>query len=352
MRTFMLYISLAVASLAITLYACGNGGGGGEKGQVAFYIADEMMGYEAVAAFANSVEILNTGSGALCNVAGPLELEITEFSGVLDLLNVSVCPRDSYNRIRFTFARDVTLTNTSGVTNACSFTSYLDVDDGQPKVLECSGENCTLDLNGAVNVFASQPEKLALDFELKDFIVHGFDNPLEACTVTMKVTPLNASAMKGKGYAERVEGFISDLTGTSFVLTKGNLVFNVDYSVAEYLGTPQADLGIFNALTLAEDDHLRVRVFTNSVDFSTIPYEVDATKVFVKAEGTVSGLDDVNHAFVLNYETKSIAVDYQDAFDSGRVEGVLANGDYVDVRLFGYDAVGRAYLAHKVEVTD
>jgi hypothetical protein len=346
MKKLFLFIALALTA-AIAVYSCGGGGGGGSAatGSVAIFATDDMGDFRSVSAFINSVQIVHTGSGDSCTVLEDEPMDIAELSSTLELLGVEDCPQRSYNRIRFAFSPSVELTDSQETTATCTFDSYKDAS-GQPNRLTCVGDTCMLDINGAVNVFASQTEKLALDFVLKEFIDTGFPDP--GCTVTMKVSPLNASGMRDKkqlGYRERVSGFVSDVTDATFILAKGNDIFIVDYSGATHSGALQSAQGLQDALNLAAGDHLLVRVF-GSINLNTIPYSVTAEKVFIIAEGTMSNLDEPNSTFDLGYNGNTIAVDYTDAI----VEGVLDDGSLVDVKLFGYDDVSMLYLAAKVEV--
>jgi hypothetical protein len=244
-----------------------------------------------VVAVINSVSLRHTGSGQECGLlTGPMEVDIAELSAQILLLGVSECEARSYNRIRVVFDENVTLTENS-LTQICRFVSYKD-DSGNPNILACDPleDTCTLEINGAVNVFAGQHEEVALDFELKDFEVEGF--PGVDCTVTMKVSPLHASGMEGKkqqGYMESVVGSVTshDAGSKTFTLSHGNATYTVDYS----------------------------------------------------------GLQGGSETFTLLFNgTESIAVDYSQA----TVGGALADGAIVEVKLSGVGVA--AYTASKVEV--
>lgn len=331
--------SVIMVAVAAFLYSCG-GGSAPSTGTVSLFAADDISGFEQVAAVINGVSLLNTGSGASCDLlVEPAAMDVAELSDEILLLNVADCPSRSYNRIRIVFKKSVTLTDATG-TQTCEFVSYKD-SAGQPNVLNCTADGtCTLDVNGAVNVFANQNEKLALDFILKDFEVTGFPNP--GCQVTMKVSPLNASGMMGKiqqGYHEAVSGTISalDVTAKTFMLKRGSTRFVVDYSAV-------AQEGIDELLQFAQDKSLRVSVTATSIDAGS---DVAASGIFVKAEGTVAGLGATT--FTLQFGlSDSITVDYSGAV----VEGAspLADGASVDVNLSGVN--GTTYMASKVEVEE
>ncbi len=347
---FLLYALLA-AGFAALIYTCG-GGGGGAKGEVAVYVTDDMSGFEQVAAVANAVQLVHTGSGAACPVLRNEEIDIVDFSSTLDrfamdtmsLVAMADCPARSYNRLRFVFGREVVLAS-GGITNACTFAAETDFggQPGGPNRLRCRGDACAIDINGAVNVFANQTSKLALDFDLKEFRVEGF--PGEDCTVTMmKVSPLNAAGMQGKknnGYHERLSGFITDLPleeEQEFTLTGKGRDFLVDYS-----GVAQP--GIYNALTLAAEERLEVKVLSSNIDFDSS--SVIATAVYVKGEGIIDNLDGSANTFVLTYNDNTINVDFTDAV----VDGAIDNGSYVEVMIHGWRMDGKGfYLAGKVEM--
>jgi hypothetical protein len=272
-RLFALAIlSVILAALALS---CGDGGSGtqSETGTVALYGTDSLAGYESVEAIINTVALVHTGSGDTCTVAEYQDVDITELSAVLEFLGAADCPARSYNRLRLVFEEDVVLTDGQDVTATCVFDTYKD-SKGQPNKLFCEGGLCTVEINGAVNVLASSAGVTGLDFDLKEFEVVDFPDP--SCAVTMKTSPVHASDMAG--LPRVVKGIISELTDTTFLLTKGNDTFLVDYSGAAYEGTPQSDLGIAGLLALARDQHLLVRVSADAIDFTTDPYSVTRTR--------------------------------------------------------------------------
>lgn len=224
---------VVVLTAGVLLYSCSSGGGGGttSSGAVAMYVTDDMSGYKQVIATINKIDILHTGSGASCSVfTGPLTLDIANLAGVMQLINVASCPAVPYNRIHIEFAKSVTLMNDAETTSTCMFTSYKD-EHNNPNTLACGADTCTLDITGAVNVLVNQQNKLALDFDLKNFDVEHFGIP-STCSVTMKVSPLHAGEMEARGHPEAFTGLVSGLSTSNktFTLTRGNTAFSVFYS--------------------------------------------------------------------------------------------------------------------------
>jgi hypothetical protein len=334
---------LAIAALAAIFASCG-GDGGVSTGTVGLFVTDDLSDYQEVAVIINSVSLRHTGTGEECTLftmptppADPLKVDIAELSDEILLLSVSECEARSYNRIRVVLNKEVELTDGS-VTQSCQLVSYKD-ESNNPNILACDpvDDTCTLDVNGAVNVFAGQHEEVALDFMLKDFEVAGF--PGEDCSVTMKVSPLHSSGMEGKqqqGYRESLVGFITshDAQDMIFTLRHGNTTYTVDYS-----GVDQQNIGAL--IGFAFDNNLQVKVLAS--DIGPDGY-ITATGLLVKVEGTVSGLDEGGESFTLQFNGTDIMVDYSTAM----VEGLLAEGVTVEVRLSGLD--GTTYVAAKVEV--
>jgi hypothetical protein len=320
----------------------GGGGGGGQSGTVALYITDDMAAYKQVTATINTIALLNTGSGDSCTVfTGPQTVDITNLAGVMQLINIASCPAVPYNRIHIEFAKSVDLMDLANNTSTCRFMSYKDAQD-KPNALSCGTDACTLDINGAVNVLVSRQNKLALDFDLKSFDVLNFGDPA-TCTVTMKVSPLHAGDMEALKHPESVTGLVSSLSATdkTFTLTRGNASFSVLYSGI----TASRQPGIDALLQRAQDDRLRIRVLASQIDLAN--HVITATALFVKVEGTIAAgsLDTTNHTFTLNYGSgRSMTLDYSSAV----VDGVLAEGGWVGVKLYGYD--GTSFLAQRVEV--
>jgi hypothetical protein len=98
-------------------------------------------------------------------------------------------------------------------------------------------------------------------------------------------------------------------------------------------------------LLRAQDDRLRTRVLASQIGLTN--HVITATALYVKVEGTVAAgsLNTTNHTFAVNYRSaRSIAVDYSSAI----VNGVLAEGGWVEVKLYGFD--GTSFLAGKADV--
>lgn len=334
-----------VIILAGLFYACGGGGGGTQSGTVALYLTDDISDYQQVTATVNKVQLLKTGSTTTCVIlADPVTVDLTNLAGVMQLVNVSSCPAVPYNRIHIEFAKAVELTNEAGSTSSCDFTSYRVDAQSKPNVLLCGPASCSLDINGALNVLVRQQHMLGLDFDLKNFSVSDFGTP--ACAVTMKISPLHASDMDKIKHLKAVTGLVSGLSTTdrTFTLTRGHTSFSVLYS--GITGSQQP--GLDTLLQRAQDDRLRVKVMASDFDLET--KLITASAVFAKVEGRIGAgsLDPVAHTLSVVYSagtgTKSIDVDYGAAV----VEGVLAEGAWVDVKLYGYTSGW--FLARKVEV--
>lgn len=350
----ILYIIGLVFTATILIYACGGDGGGGvsSTGTVAYYVTDSVRDdYSVVEVTINSVQLGHTGSGRQCTVlSGPVILDIKDLEGVLELLNVTECQPGPYNRVNIEIAESINLMNNAGTPALCSLTSYRDDQKPQPNVLACIGSVCPLDVTGEVNVLAGTGNAAGLDFDLKDFEVHNFDEP--SCSVTMKVSPLHAGDMEDmrrrEGYHYGISGLITNLDTENdiFTMTKWGKTFTVDYSGARYRGTPQP--GMDGLLALAFSKTLEVKVFADCIE--CMGGVITASTVFVKAKGSVSGLDTDVHTFTLTNSVKgiSIPVDYTDAYIHNKVEGNVAEFAWVEAKLFGYNGV--AYLAREVEV--
>ena len=348
-KTIILLLSVPFVMLApIFLIYCGGGSssGGASTGSVVLYITDSPEDdYNRVEFTINSVQLLHTGTSTTCDVLTPPEpiddIDITDLSSILQLLDISNCTSRSYNRIHVEFGKQVVLTDMSDTTDTCDFTSYKDINNN-PNVLQCNGNSCFIDINGAVNVFSKQNNKLALEFNLKEFEVVDFGLP--SCSVTIKVSPLNASGIDNKhndGYEEGISGYISNLdTSTkSFTMTTNSGTFTVSYT---NVTTQQS---IDDLLNLANTDQLKVVVEASSINLDT--HNVEASSIYVMLEGTVSLLNTGTKTFTLTYQTsKTITVDYKNA----EVEGILVDNANVEVKLNGYD--GSNYLSNEVEIED
>ena len=335
--------TIAILTIAVLLSSCGGGGGGSTAtGTVALYITDSMADYQQVLATINRIDLMHTGSGASCTVfTGPLTLDLADLAGVMQLIDVGPCSAIPYNRIHLEFEKSVALMDRAGSTAPCTFTSYKD-DKNNPNILACGADRCTLDINGAVNVLANQQNTLALDFDLKDFDVVHFGDPA-ACSVTMKVSPLHAGQISARKHLKAVTGLVSALSATdrTFTLTKGHTAFSVVYSGI----TTSQQPGIDTLLLRAQSDRLRVRVLASEID--CLDHTITASALYVNVEGTIASdsLDTTNHTLTLHYRSGgSMMVNYGSAV----VKGVLTEGGWIGVKLYGFD--DPAFLAGKVEV--
>lgn len=343
MRKKILFsLSILIVLLATAFFvSCGDGGS--STGSVAFYITDSPEDdYELVEINVNDVQLVHTGTGTSCDILEGtiINLNIKELSSALRFVQSSECESKNYNRIHVEFEDKVTLREDMENVKEfeCNLTSYKDKNNN-PKTLQCNGDTCFIDINGAVNVLANHNNKLALDFELKDFEI---DRLVDPCTVTIKVSPLHASGIKEKldyGYNEGISGFIFELTSSEFIIKLGNDGFRVSYENID---------GIYNALMLASNT-LEVEVEALIIDLEE--NIITASAIYVKVEGTVSDLNnsDTNTTFKLTYdEGKMIIVDYKDA----EVDGILDNDSNIEVKLNGYDVLNDTYLAKEVKVID
>ncbi len=348
MLLLLLIISL-VLLIPIILISCGGGSsssgsssnGNTSSGSVALYVTDSPdEDYKQVELTINRVQLVHTGSQSTCDILTtpitPIPIDFTDIASVLKLLDVTSCPAQSYNRIHIELDRQGNLIDLNNISDTCILTSYKDKNNN-PNVLTCIGDVCSIDINGAVNVLANKGRGLALDFDLKDFEVANF-NSVSDCTVTMKVSPLNASDVDA--YDEEISGTISDLNTDAdiFTLTASSGSYTVSYADV-------TNQGIDHLLALAQTDNLEVEVKSASIDLSA--FTIDASAIDIEIEGTISNLDDtVTHTFTLTYQTsKTITADYTGAEE---VEGVLVNDAHAEVELNGYDGVN--YLAHEIEV--
>lgn len=333
-----------IAASAILLFSCG-GTGGAQTGTVALYLTDDISDFQQVTATITRVQVVHTGSNASCDILStPVTIDITDLANVMHLVNVEECPAAPYNRLHIEFEKTVELTDKSGASSTCAFTTYKD-EGNRPNAIQCDpGTNiCFLDMTGAINVFANAMNKIALDFDLKEFEVELFDDP-GACSVTMKVSPLHAAAMGHMDRPESISGSISDLDtdGKTFILTRGRTILMVDYSGIDETQQP----GLSALLQLAVNDRLRVKVASSGIDLGA--GSISASAVYVKVEGTVSNLDPAAQTFSLTYKmNRMITVFYG---PPARVKGVITDTAWVEVKLYGYDSANSRYLAYQVEL--
>ena len=354
----LLAIPVALVAVAL-LYACGGGsdGGGGTPSSVTVssYVTDDLGGYESVVLTLNSVQLRHT-SGRTCEIIkGPLEIDAAELGRdqILEQVDTMSCEAGPYNRLYVELDDDVTLRETAaGPPLACKFVSYFDTSFPLPNRLACANGTCSLNITGAVNLIASNHEHVALDVDLKSFIV---DTSVAPCGVTLKVSPLHAADKLAAGYRKRLTGTVSDLnTGAdTFTLTtvKGRIF------MVQYAGVTDQP-GLDDLLGRAATDGLRTFVRCETIDMTASPptctARSDASRplkaIAVKAKGTISALDTTAQTFTLNYGAgpTMLPVNYATAATLGKVMGTLANDAVSEAALYGFDA--GSYLAREVEV--
>jgi hypothetical protein len=299
------WLPVAIFAFCAFLFSCGGDGSVSvvaSTGSVTFYATDDISNFQEVTATVNKVQLVETGTNTTCDIlTTPETMNLTDLASLFELLSRTECPAQSYNRIHIEFERSVPLVDNTGFMNdTCMFTSYKD-QNNNPNVLNCSRDTCSLDITGAINVLANKTSELALDFDLKNFDVSGLDG--SNCSVTMKVSPLNASDMNGKmlqGYTTGVTGTISGLdTGArTFTITGKDMSFTVDYS-----GVTQT--GINDLLQLAENGGLQVGV--RATDSGISSGTIAASAIYLRVKGTVSGLDTEAHTFDLAYTPPVVA---------------------------------------------
>ncbi|MFC1523336.1 DUF4382 domain-containing protein [Thermodesulfobacteriota bacterium] len=347
---------LIISALLLVAWGCGGGSSSSDKtGSVSVYVTDDLSDYQQVTATITGVQLLHSGSGEACDLVSEEQVvDIANLADTIQLLETVDCAARSYNRVRLNFVKAVEMMNASGVAATCDFTSYKESGNGPKNALSCTGDDCSLDITGAVNVIANTTNPFALDFDLKDFVVADFGLP--GCGVTMKVSPLNKNDMddkKANGYREGVTGYISILNTTeeTFTLTtKRGEAFTVDYSQSLYDGLGQP--GMEELLLFAADHSLKVRIMAMSIDVSGVT-PIAAATILIKLDGRLTGLNDVDKTFTLTNIEKNVAgitVNYTDADTQNHVAGTLAEDIWVEAKLFGYENL--QYLAHEVEVEE
>ncbi len=233
--TFAVFMNSCKGSRSSLLFLPGNAG---------VYVTDDKTSsaatgsnvvsdpvYSGVTLTIETIRLVNTATNAECDLlVQPMQISSLEN---LQFINFEECGAGPYNRIRVLLNKNTELTE-SGLTSACTFTSYTKHGSGnQPDRLFCHDNDdfCELNINGAVDVLTSETSKVALNIRLKDFIVTDFETPGK-CTITMKVSPLNASQMKKLGYPEVISGIVSNVntTNDTFDITRGSHTFSVLYS--------------------------------------------------------------------------------------------------------------------------
>ena len=347
--------SLAAVVAAITLYACGGGGESGPPATatVSSYVTDDLGGYDSVVLTLNSVQLRHT-SGRNCEIVrGPLTIDAAELGRdqLLERVDTMTCEAGPYNRLFVELDDDVTLRQTAGgQLQSCKFVSYYDDNSNRPNRLACANGVCSLNITGAVNLVAGNHEHVALDADLKNFIV---DTSVTPCEVTLKVSPLHADGKLAAGFRVSLVGTVSNLDANAdrFTLMAAGNSFTVLY--AGVVDQP----GLDTLLARAAADGLRTTVRCQAINTGTTPPTCTAETVAlqplkaitVRATGTISALDTGAQTFTLGYGAgTTLPVNYAQAAGLGKVEGTLADGATAQVKLYGFNT--GFFLAREVEV--
>jgi hypothetical protein len=351
--------TMILAAMLLLVSSCGGGGGAGgsasgdgsssaSQSGVALYLTDAVSDYQQVMVKVTNVKLVNSGTKNTCTVLDKtVTVDLAHLSTIMQFISSATCAALPYNRIDIEFMRATELTDAMGVPSACAFTSYKD-QGNQPNALVCdpASDRCTLPIRGAVHsssfdVQSDKHNKLTLDFSLKDFTVADFG--LATCSVTMKVSPMNASDMKKKGSQEAVTGWVAaiDQSMKTFLLSKGTTTFSVSYSGVT------AQPGIDLLLAQVASEGFPVMVKTNGIDFGTMV--IDASSVYAYVAGTVSDFNKKAGTFTLTYgaSAKTLAMSYA---SPSMVEGKIANGSWIKAKVYGYENVPQQCLASHIEV--
>lgn len=348
----ILAATLVALFAVITLHACGGDSNPPATATVSAYVTDDLGGYENVTLTVNKVEIRHT-SGRTCEIiSGPLTFDAAEFGRdlILERVDTTTCEAGPYNRLFVELGEDVTLRQTAGSQpQSCKFVSYYEDGSSRPNRLACANGICSLNITGAVNLIAGNHEHVALDADLKEFTV---DTSVTPCEVTLKVSPLHADGKMAAGYRIALVGTVSNLNTSTdrFTLTVAGTAHTVDY-----VGVTD-QTGLDALLTRTAADGLRTTVRCQALDNSTSPPTCTAQTVAlqplkaitVRATGTISALDAGAQTFTLNYSGKTLPVSYAQAATLGKVEGTLADGAIVEIKLYGNNSTH--FLAREVVV--
>jgi hypothetical protein len=348
----LLAISVALLT-AVSLYACGGSSGDGSASStmVSAYVTDDLGGYDSVVLTVNSVQLRHTMGRSCEIIRGPLEFDAAELGRdqLVEQVDTTTCAAGPYNRLHVEVNEGVTLQQTAGSQpELCKFVSYYDDNSSRPNRLACANGVCSLDITGAVNLVAGDHEHVALDADLKQFVVNNMVTP---CEVTLKVSPLRAGDKIAAGYRTSLSGTVSNLDTAAHRFTLS--VAGNPYTVL-YVGVTDQD-GLDALLGRAATDGLRTIVRCQAIDASMTPPTCTAQTVeplkaiTVKAEGTVSALDTGLQTFTLGYGAGTmLPVSYGTAAMLGKVQGTLADNAAAEVKLYGFNS--SFFLAREVEV--
>jgi len=339
-------IAIVLAVAAVLFYSCSGGGSSGigktsTSSAVALYATDCISDFKGVTATINKVTLMDTSGETSCVILStPTTINIANLSNVLDLLNIADCPPANYNRIHIEFNKSVELMDHEGSQSSCSFTSYKNASD-RPYTLQCNDTTCSLDISGAVYLLESQNSSLALDFKLNDFDIDSFGTG--SCSVTMKVSPIDDEEFRHSKNPRGITGLISNLSTSTdtFDLTKHERTFSVLYSGI----TSSQQPGLEFILQRAQQSELKTRVTTSTFDHTNST--ITASAIIVKAEGLVSNLTTTGQTFTLTSKTENtMTINFSKAI----VNGILTNGAWVEVKLYGADTENNVFLARQIDV--
>ncbi len=341
MKLTRIFSKIAIIVLFISImffYSCEGNRMSPETGTVGLYFTDDMSQFRQVITSIEKIEIINTDTGARCDLLDvSTTIDIAKSSDVLLLANETQCPSGLYNQIHIEFNKSVQLMSaptptTSGIVSFCSLASYKD-EANESHPLQCSGPVCTLDIGALFTIIATENNKLALDFNLKNFDVVNFGD-LSTCAVTMSVLARTTEEVIALGRPEAIIGLISDLTFTNhtFSFIRQNASITIDYSEITTDQQPHLD----TVLQIAQNDGLTLNILSSDVMSSGT---VTAANILVNIQGTASNLNILSNTFTLAFQGTQITVDYSNT----DANGTLVNGAWVDVRIYGYD--GTNYLA-------
>jgi hypothetical protein len=316
---------------------------------VALYFTDDASTYKQVIATVRSARLIDSGTQKSCDLlTKPINVDIAKLADSNLLANGVSCDAGSYNRLSLEFAQDVQLMDKDAVASPCRFTSYLDGSNNRT-ALPCdpNSMNCILDMpaavrRGALDIVPGN-NRLALDFDLKDFVVENFGDPA-ACSVLMKVSLLQEAEIIELGHAEAVAGRMSahDPAAQTFTLNKGPRALLVFYS-----GIAAADQpGLDTLLQTAMEESFSVQVSSPHIDLETST--ITAEFISVKAKGKISALDQAAETFTLTYKPPNGYFNVSYATPAV-VTGSPDTPSTVEVQLYGFDDARRLYLARTVE---
>lgn len=354
-RLLLCGLSIIVLSSVLLFNSCGGSGTGSGNDQSLLPVSDVGVSFTAdgskfkhLVATVEEIQILNTVAGTACDViAVPTKIDIADLAKVIQFANIAGCPEGTYNKIEIELDKSVQLMSassgsTASLFSACSLTSYKD-QGNVVHPLECSGPLCSFEIDGTIKVIESENNKLAIDFNLKDFDVANSGDP-STCAVTVKASHLDGMEMNARAHPEAIIGLVSDLTVTNrtFNLVRGAWSFPVDYSEIPAEQQP----GLDALLQLALNYGLRVKVVSSKIGMAN--ETINASAVFVKIEGISPNLNTMTSPLLLtingNGSAETVAIDYNKA----DLNGMPADNGWVIVRLYGSDGTG--YLASRIIV--